>query len=380
MGVKCFGLQSVLWMKHEAVWRLFNVDSIAEEVTGDQRAATIDLCVASLAFKNFDFVAKRLPFLVECSTYDPFTWLQLVDCAAERYWIREAVEGVAVYAATDHCGCIRTYRFNVNHPARAQQWGRKWISLPNEQALYNKLDTPVSRAVFNSWHFWQSQSTELATTRAEGRFKNTEVNQSLIFSSTGRGCMACAAPAIAHASATVMLTSGDASLIQVPLCGDHIEAARAEPCVLTFLARMFAMSIDLPAIIRSDSIPDEIVPIVHQIVANELGGTVGSVEKRNNGWHIAIDLADGWYWVIRVKSLMDYAYILFNPREKKAVYRADSAPHHPDLPFFPDHEHSRPDRKSDVQSPSFLYGMPLFDLKRLRDVSDQYRARFNSGL
>ena len=74
MGVKCFGLQSVLWMKHEAVWRLFNVDSIAEEVTGDQRAATIDLCVASLAFKNFDFVAKRLPFLVECSTYDPFTW------------------------------------------------------------------------------------------------------------------------------------------------------------------------------------------------------------------------------------------------------------------------------------------------------------------
>jgi Family of unknown function (DUF6516) len=367
-------------MSLEAQWRLFNVDSFAEESPGDWGAATIDLSVAALAFKNFDFVAKRLPFLVECSTRDPFTWLQLVDLAAERYWIREAVEGVAVYAATDHCGCIRTYRFNVNHAMRAQQWGRKWISLPNEQALYTKLDTPASRAIFDSWHQWQSKVTELATTRAEGRFNNTVVNQSLIFSSTGRGCTACAAPAVAHASTTVVLISGEATLIQVPFCGDHFAAARAEPCFLTFLARLFAMSIDLPTLIRSESIPDEVVPVIHQIVATELGGTAGSVEKRSNGWHILIDLADGWYWIIRVKALMDYAYMLFNPSDKKAVYRADSAPHHPNLPFFPDHEHSRPDRKSDVQSPSFLYGMPLFDLKRLRDVSDQYRADFNSGL
>jgi hypothetical protein len=35
---------------------------------------------------------------------------------------------------------------------------------------------------------------------------------------------------------------------------------------------------------------------------------------------------------------------------------------------------SRPDRKNDVQSPSFLYGIPLFDLKRFRDISLQYRV------
>src|ERR1700692_4155947 len=111
---------------------LFNVDSLVAELAGgDQSASTIDLCCASLAFRSFDFVAKRLPFLVECLTRDPFTWLRLVDFAAERYWIREAVEGVAVYAASDHCGCIRTYRFNVNQAARAQQWDRKWMSLPN---------------------------------------------------------------------------------------------------------------------------------------------------------------------------------------------------------------------------------------------------------
>lgn len=209
---------------------------------------------------------------------DPFTWLQLVDSASERYWIRDVAEGIAVYAATDHCGCIRTYRFNVNHAARAQQCGRKWVSLPSEQALHTKLDTPASRTVFDSWHYWHSQSTELATTRAEGRFNNTVVSQSLIFSSSGHGCVACAAPAVAHASTTVGVTSVDATLLQLPLCGVHLEAARA-----AFLARMFAMSIDIPGLIRSDSIPDEIIPTVHQIVANELGGTAGSVEKRNNG-------------------------------------------------------------------------------------------------
>jgi len=305
----------------------------------------------------------------------PFTWLRLVDFASERYWIREADEGVAVYAATDHCGCIRTYRFNVNHAARAQMWDRKWMSLPNEQALYAKLDTPASRAVFDAWHYWSSQSTEATTMLAEGRFKNTVVGRSLILFANGHGCIVCAAPATAHARTTLGLAAADATLIQVPLCGGHLEAVRAEPSVLAFLAKTFAMSIDLPGLIRSDSIPDEIIPIIHRIVASELGGTVGSVEKRDNGWNLEIVLAAGWHWIIRVKSLVDYAYMLFDPNEKKAVYRADSAPHHPELPFFPHHEHSKPDRKNDSHSPSFLYGIPLLDLKRLRDISDQYVAR-----
>jgi len=334
-------------MRYKSEWRLFNVDSLVEELAGgDQSASAIDLYVASLAFRNFDFVAKRLPFLVECSTRDPFTWLRLVDFANERYWIREAVEGVVVCAATEHCGCIRTYRFNVNHAASAQQWDRKWISLPNEQSLYAKLNTPASRAVFDSWYHWISQSTEATTTLAEGRLKNTVVDQSLILFSTRRSCIVCAAPTTAHASTTIGLTGGNATLIQLPLCGDHLEAARAEPSVLAFLAKIFSLSFDLPKLIHSESIPDEIIPAIHQIVVDELGGTVGLVEKRNNGWSLEIELAAGWHWIIRVKSLADYAYMLFNSSEKKAVYRADSAPHHPELPCSARHEREIQQKKT----------------------------------
>lgn len=67
--------------------------------------------------------------------------------------------------------------------------------------------------------------------------------------------------------------------------------------------------------------------------------------------------------------------LTFKPGVNKEVYRADSAPDHRELPFFPDHEHSKPDRKGDVTAPSFLYGNPLLDLKRLRDVEAALRSK-----
>jgi hypothetical protein len=83
-------------MPHQSEWRLFNVDSIVEGCPEPERTAlTIDLCVASLAYKNFDFVAKRLPFVVECSTRDTIIWQRLIDGATERYWIRCAGQSAA---------------------------------------------------------------------------------------------------------------------------------------------------------------------------------------------------------------------------------------------------------------------------------------------
>lgn len=359
-------------MGQKAKWRLFNVDSMLEELPDvDSIASTIDLFVSSLAFKNFDFIEKRLPFIIECLTYNLSLWQQLIDAADERYWIRSENEGVAVYGATDHCGCIRTYRFNVNHIARTQKGERDWIILPTEQALYNRLDTPSARSIFDAWRYWTSCSTQHASELAEGRFKNTTVNQSLILTSS-MGCIACTKPAVAYARTTVGLGTIGATLIQLPVCADHLESVRIEPNVLTFLAKLFSLSFDLPSLIRSDSIPDAMIPEIHELISNSLGGNIGAVEKRSRGWLLKIELHDGWYWLLRLNSLMDYAYMLFKPGDKKAVYRADSAADHPELPFFPDHEHSRPNRKNDIRSPSFLYGIPIFDLKRLYDISEKY--------
>jgi len=76
-----------LQMGSQSEWCLFNVDSLVEELTGDQSASTIDLCVASLAFRNFDFVTKRLPFTNTRNQIEKMTFTRRVSCTESHFSI-----------------------------------------------------------------------------------------------------------------------------------------------------------------------------------------------------------------------------------------------------------------------------------------------------
>ena len=61
--------------KNQAEPGLINIDWMINELpVEDRKTATIDVCIAALAFKHFDEVPKRLPFLIECTTKNPNTW------------------------------------------------------------------------------------------------------------------------------------------------------------------------------------------------------------------------------------------------------------------------------------------------------------------
>ncbi len=356
-------------------FRLFNVDEIFQNCTPDERSATtVDLCVAALAFRNFDFYPRRLPFIVECVCSSEALWQMLFDEANARYWLRDRQEGVLVYEATSHCGCFRTYRFKHPHFVLRGNNGRTWKSIATESDLYQMLDTPSSREVYRRWHDWTETKTQQQTALAQGRMDNTSVKKSVIFSGEV-GCIACNAPSIGYANTTIGISSAASTLVQLPVCQHHLQLANEAPNVLTFLLGIFNISMNLPLTQRWEAIPDEMIADIHQHVADELEGEPGRCEKRKRGWLLEIRLSEGWHWLLRLNTLMDYSYMLFSPDDKKAVYRADSAPDHPDLAFFPHHEHSRPDRKSDVRSASFLYGLPVFDIVRLRTISQEKRQQ-----
>ncbi|MDZ4019281.1 hypothetical protein [Pseudomonas sichuanensis] len=365
-------------MDNDHRWKLFNLDSLLDQMEGPiTEYSRIDLFISAISFRNFDFVERRLSFARENVTYKFEIWSLLAEAAPLKYWIKDKKEGVLIYPQSDFCGCVRTYRYRGS-PFDVKAMHPDWVTVADTRTLYSILDTPSAHSIYDSWHQWMTSTTKEATDLAEGRFANTTVGRSLILSSLGK-CLACEAPAISSARTTIANVPGSGTLIQLPLCGEHLEQAKQHPNVLKFLGTLFSMSIDLPRLARSVFIPDELIPHVHDIVAEELGGIAVSAEKRENGWHLKIDLPHGWWWLIRLKSLTNYSYMLFSPSEKKQVYRADSAPDHYDLPFFPDHEHARPDRKSDVRSPSFMYGNPFFDFKRLRQVSDERMAMADLG-
>lgn len=362
-------------MQNRNEWPRFNIDSLTEELKGEvPDGSTLDLYVASLSFKNFDSFAKRLPFVIESVTHEAGTWQRLVEAAPLKFWIRDHQEAVLVFAQTEHCGCLRTYRFEVDGlSAASEPDATDWITLPTTGALYDRLSTPATVSVHKAWHAWSTQTTLKQTALAEGRLQNTSVTHSMILSSIGT-CLACSAPTVASARTTIGRDSDKGVLIQLPLCPAHLESAQAHPSVMQFLKTLFSLSLNLPDVVRSEAIPDDLIAHLHELVAEGLGGSVGSADKRRRGWHLRVELSGGWHWLLRLNTLMDYAYMLFKPGTAKEVYRADSAPDHPDLPFFPDHEHSRPFKKSDSTAPSFLYGNPLFDLKRLRDVGQTLRT------
>lgn len=351
---------------------LINVDSslnaLADhEVTG----RVIDAIVSAQSFRNFDDIPKRLPHVLELCTKKEHFWRELIAVAAKRYRVRDTGQDVLLFEQSLDCGFLRTFRFKPE-PLLASGssellGSHEWVTLANENVLYDLLDCEAAKAVHQAWNDQKTRATDLPTEFVNGRLASTTVGRTVIFS-RGEGCVVCGSQASCYA-ATTMGEIQAPLLIHLPMCPDHLADAKAHPTIFQFLVELLHQSVDLPNVTMLPSIPDELVGEVHRLAALGLGAEVGDAKKESRGWELSMSLASGWRWLLRINSFTDYCYLLFEPNQKKPAYKADSAPHHHELKFFPDHEHSRPDRKSDQVAPSFLYGHPLLDIKRLRAVS-----------
>jgi len=353
---------------------LFSIDTAFhplkdEEVTGE----LIEVRISSMSFKNFDFLEKKVSFVLECVTEKPYFWKLLSSSAEKIFFCKKESSTILYFNQTVDCGYIKLYRFRPS--ANALLYLDETVhasEILSEEYLYNLIDTESARYVFKAWNEHKERVTSLPTEFVEGRMKNTSVEKAMIFSK-GDGCVVCGDVAQCYAATTV----GDlnsAFIMKLPVCKEHLDEARKFPSNFSFLASLFSLNMDLDDVYKSHKIDDELIPLVHETIASELNGSIGMSKKTQRGWELWINLSSGWKWLLRLGSFTDYAYVLFEPNVKKERYRADSAPDHPDVKFFPMHEHSSPNRKSDIVSPSFLYGHPFFDLKRLRDVGNDLGA------
>jgi hypothetical protein len=206
-----------------------------------------------------------------------------------------------------------------------------------------------------------------ASQLAEGRIANTTVEKSIIYS-RGNGCAFCGDPAPAYVATTIC----DGRLfMQLQVCRKHQEEAMAAPTVLSALADLLHAKIDLPTLQRVDHVPDHMIAPIVAHLASGMGATAAIPEKRANGWFVKFQRSSGWEWRLRLRALDDYAYLLFDPQGEQR-HRIDSAAHHPNLPFGPAHQHANPNSKKESLSPSFTYGVPLFDMVMLNETARRY--------
>lgn len=354
--------------------KLLNIDTALKPLSEHEvTAEIIDARVKSLSFKNLDDCKGPYAFAIDCCTCTEAYWLMLVGACSTAYFARKEKKYVLVFEQSSDCGCIRTYTtchaasFTVNSQCDLQA---KPVASVTD--IYMILDTEAVRTVYARWIDQQEEATKLPTEFVTGRLSNTNVTKAFI-ATRGCGCVVCGLNAACYAATTF----GDvrrAVLLQLPVCKEHLTEAKQHPNVFAFFASLFQLDLDIGEIEKLSHIPDESILYLHLYIAEELGGRIGRSQKTARGWELWIELSSGWKWLLRLGSLTDFAYILFEPGVKQARYRSDSAPDHRNLKFFPVHEHTSPGRKSDTVKPSFLYGYPLLDVRRFLDVGEEWGA------
>lgn len=356
---------------------LFNIDKQIKAVgLVDSDGRSIDGHIATLAFMFVEY-AKHPEWLLQQVTESPKLWSTLRLHADRRIRLtREGIE-LALYGPRENCGFTRTYRYRRS-PTATRAHGEsdtqqiRVEEFSDERTLISTLHTETTIQTFRNWRDEQSRIYAAATKMAEGRISNTSVQRAVILGS-GKGCIVCGAPATRYAHSTV--GSDTAVMFMLQLCAPHLEEVQSHPSVLAFMNTVFSMGMDLSSLIRSNSIPKELIDPLAEYMRANLGATSVERDDRDNGIHLSFTYPSTWRWTLRLQSFTDYAYVLMDPSENHRA-KIDSASHHPDVPFGPDHWHVNATKKvkRDTILPSFTYGLPLFDFGLLDRIAREKGA------
>lgn len=345
---------------------LVSIDSNFEVLNESEvTASVIDAHICTKSMNLLD-VVKRKKHVLQLVTHNMNYWERLVESASILYWLKKDGCGWAVYLPNQDCGYTRIYRYKPsidNDVRRVVPWEfGSWKQIQSEEVLLSILDSVENTVLFDNWKNHQLSVYKTPTEFAEGRLANTTVGKVMLVAK-GNGCAVCGDFADHHATTSI---GGESTvMLSISLCETHRNDSMKHPCVLTFFGTLFYLKLEIPNIVKSDRIPDELVRSICEVIASKLSADYECPEKREGGWHVRFVMNDGWSWLLRLNTLTDYAYMLFDS-SKKQRHRIDSAADHPDVPFGPDHQHFNPKTKREKIESSFSYGMPIFDFPLLK--------------
>ncbi|UDL05988.1 hypothetical protein J2887_04270 [Marinobacter sp. CA1] len=352
---------------------LLSIDKNYEALEDSQVTAKVmDCYICAMSLNLLEF-PKRKEHILELVTHRFSYWERLINGADKLYWLKAEGRGWAVFLPNQDCGFTRIYRFKPSkeHDIRRDSpWDMgDWKTIQSEEPLLDVLSSIEYVSIFKHWKDHRLEVNSVPTEFAEGRLSNTTVDKAMLVTK-GSGCAVCGKSAGSRATTT--LSELSTVMLSISLCDIHQIEAREHPCVLKFFGTLFFLDLDIPDLIKLDHIPDGLIVPMANVIASNLEAEFDEPQKRKRGWNIRFSMQDGWSWLLRLNTLTDYAYMLFNPSNKQ-VHRIDSADDHPDVAFGPDHQHFNPKTKRESIEPSFSYGIPLFDFPLLEN-SKQYHA------
>jgi hypothetical protein len=153
-------------------------------------------------------------------------------------------------------------------------------------------------------------------------------------------------------------------------CTSHRRASRIR------IWRIFSLlqfKLDLGTVLKSPSIPEHVIPPLCEILTSELEATTSRTTRKGDQVTITLVRHSGFVVIFRLRTLLNYAYMILDPNGNQ-LRRIDSAPDHPNIPFFPDHLHAKPGIDNSDVSSSFTYGFPLLDLPIVQRLVEELES------
>jgi len=318
-------------------------------------------------------IERQYKIVFEIITSNPKLWLKLAIDADEVFEKENLL--IAEYQPCEEYPFYRIYCYRYNEKgALSKEAFLPYINNDLETIktsnLYYRYNDIKINAQYNLWEEKLSKRFSGLINLSNGRIDNTKIENTIIIDRQPNGCIVCGKKATGYISTIIMQEK--AIFIIAHTCYEHQELAQEHPSFLHFLSKLFQLGIDFSTLNMQNKIEQKIINLISYELQRELGcGLIKSpvYSKDKDEYTVTFKRDTGVIIILRLHTLMDYAYMVNKPNGKQ-FQRIDSAPDHKDIQFFPDHLHktfTKKGKKHDVES-SYTVGFPLLDVPSIQKM------------
>lgn len=351
---------------------MIKIDSLIKEYNlYHSSGKDIDLILKIFLFTLKD-IKRQYQIIFDMVTFNPQLWIKFAKDADEVYEKEKCL--IAEYKPCKEYPFYRIYCYRYTEEgALAKEafinfLGKELKTIDNF-ILYNRYNDKEIEKQYILWEEKFTKRLSALTTLANGRIDNTKIEQTIIIDRQPSGCVVCGQKATGYISTVLMHEK--VIFMVAHTCDEHQQLAQDHPSFLHFLSKLFQMGIDFPTLNMQNKINNDLINLLSSELQRELQCKLNKPIKYNetkDEFTLTFQKDNGIFIILRLHTLMDYAYMINTPNGKP-YQRIDSAPDHQNIQFFPDHLHKtiKKNNKPDVES-SYTLGFPLLDIPALQKM------------
>ncbi len=360
---------------------MINIDSMVEHHNLQSATGyTIDSFFCCLIL-NIMHIPRQFFNAIDMTTKNPLLWAILANDATCILDMSSDQRLIAEFAPNADCPFYRLYSYRYDGPQFVAKealvaYVDRTSSNISLEDMYVKYTNHTEVTLSQAWVTKLQQAFAPSNLIAEGRIENTTVKKTIIVARKNSGCVLCGMPAMGYVSSTVGYPK---SILYIAhTCQIHQETAKKSPTILHFIMALFSINVDVGQLIKSSTIPQEVMTLLENTLCDEL--EVALIRKATNRDQTTLTFqrSSGFQIILRLKALMNYAYMINTPNGTP-YRRIDAAPDHLNIPFFPDHIHLAPKKDNAKVISSYTYGFPLLDFPLIKRLLHEGERDLQNG-